>query len=465
MRISYNLKLEQSQKLIMTPELQQAISLLQFSALELQAYVQNELLNNPVLEIEEGEDGEKRSDELVGNEGLEKDPIDWVEYLRDEGSEPLPSFRLRQNEDELGFDYFLSEEPTLQEHLLFQLGLCNLTSTEKRIGEFLIGNIDQHGYLKGDTSELALLIGAEQVEIAAALEIIQKLDPVGVGARNLQECLLLQIQERGDAHPLAVKIVSAYLTDVGDNRCKKIAAELGVEPAEVQAAVDYIRTLEPKPGRLIGNVSDVRYVVPDVVVEKVAGEYIVLVNEFSTPRLAVNPYYRALLGKESSDVSTNSFIKRSLDSALWLLRSIEQRRMTLYRVTASIVEMQRSFFDEGIKQLKPLILRQIADEIGVHESTVSRAAANKFVQTPRGVFPLKFFFCSGVEDYHGTAVSSESIKSHLRELIEAENDHRPLSDQKLTELLARRDILVSRRTVAKYREEIGIPSSTRRKRL
>ncbi len=199
--------------------------------------------------------------------------------------------------------------------------------------------------------------------------------------------------------------------------------------------------------------------------KKVAGEYIVLVNEQSTPRLSVNPYYRTLLGKENSEASTNSFIKSSLDSALWLLRSIEQRRMTLYRVTASIVEMQRSFFDEGIKHLKPLILRQIADDIGVHESTVSRAAANKFVQTPRGVFPLKFFFCSGVEDFHGVAVSSESIKSHLREMINAENAYRPMSDQNLVELLARRDVLLSRRTVAKYREEMGIPSSTRRKRI
>lgn len=465
MRISYNLKLEQTQKLIMTPELQQAINLLQLSALELQTYVQNELLNNPVLEIEEGEDAEKRADELVGNEKPEKDPIDWEEYFRDEGFGPLPSFRLRHSEDELGFDYFLSKEPTLQEHLLIQLGLCSLTSTEKLIGEFLIGNIDQHGYLKGDTGELALLIGVEQAEIVDVLEIIQKFDPVGIGARNLRECLLLQIQERVDAHPLAVKIINAYLPDVANNKCRKIAAELGVEPAEVQAAVDYIRTLEPKPGRLIGDVNDVRYVVPDVVVEKVAGEYVVLVNEYATPRLTINPYYRTLLGKEGSEASTNAFIKSSLDSALWLLRSIEQRRNTLYRVTASIVEMQRSFFDEGIKQLRPLILRQIADEIGVHESTVSRSTANKFVQTSRGVFPLKFFFCSGVEDYYGTAVSSESIKCYLRELIEAEDVYRPFSDQKLMELLARKDILVSRRTVAKYREEMGIPSSNKRKRI
>lgn len=465
MRISYNLKLEQTQKLIMTPELQQAITLLQFSALELQTYVQNELLNNPVLEIDEGEEAEKRTDELVGNEGLEKDPIDWEEYLRDEGFEPLPCFNVRQHEDTPAFDHYLSREPSLQEHLLFQLGLCSLTDTEKRIGEFLIGNIDQHGYLKGETGELAMLIGADQLEIKAVLEIIQKFDPVGVGARDIEECLLLQIKERGDCHPLAIPIIKSHLADVADNKFKKIAAELRVEPTEVQAAVDYIRTLEPKPGRLVGDVSDVRYVVPDVVVEKVEGEYIVLVNEHSTPRLTVNPYYRALLGKENSESNTGTFIKSRLDSALWLLRSIEQRRITLFRVTTCIVEMQRNFFDQGIKYLKPMTLRQIADEVGVHESTVSRATANKFAQTPRGVFPLKFFFASGVDDFHGTAVSSESIKCHLRELIDAENVYRPLSDQKLMELLGKRGIVLSRRTVAKYREEMAIPSSNKRKRL
>jgi RNA polymerase sigma-54 factor len=464
MRISYNLKLEQTQKLIMTPELQQAINLLQLSALDLQTYVQNELLSNPVLETEEGEEAEKRTEEPVRNEGMEKDPIDWDEYLRDQCQEPLSYVSIRQHEETPGFDYFLSKEPTLQEHLLFQLGLCSITETEKRIGEFLIGNIDQHGYLKGEISELAMLIGADADEIDEVLEVIQKFDPIGVGARNLQECLLLQIQERTDVHPLAAQIIELFLPEVADNKFKKIASELRVDPAEVQAAVDYVRTLDPKPGRLIGDVRDVRYVVPDVTVEKVEGEYVVLVNEHSIPRLTVNTYYRSLLGKESSESSTGSFIKSRLDSALWLIRSIEQRRITLYRVMESIVDKQRHFFNEGIKHLKPMTLRQIADEIGVHESTVSRATANKFAQTPRGLFPLKFFFASGVEDFHGTAVSSESVKCHIRELIDAENVHRPLSDQKLMELLEKRGIVVSRRTVAKYREEMAIPSSNKRKR-
>jgi RNA polymerase sigma-54 factor len=463
MRISYHLKLEQTQKLIMTPELQQAINLLQLSAIELQAYCQDELLNNPVLEPDEGEEPEKRSEEMTGEEKMEKDPIDWDEYLRDEGMEPLPCFSLRQHDDAPGFDHYLSKEPTLQEHLLFQLGLCSLTPTEHLMGEFLVGNIDQHGYLKGDLGELALLIGAEEADLSAVLEIIQRFDPVGVGARNIQECLLLQIRERENIHPLAARIIEHYLPDVADNKFRKIAAEMRVDPTEIQAAVDCIRTLEPKPGRLVGDIRDVRYVVPDVVVEKVEGEYVVLVNEYATPRLKVNPYYRSLLGRDSD--GSDSFIKNRLDSALWLLRSIEQRRITLFRVTESIVEMQRSFFDHGIKHLRPMTLRQIAEEISVHESTVSRATSNKFVQTPRGLFPLKFFFASGVEDYHGTAVSSESIKSHLRELIDDEDVHRPLSDQKLMEMLEQRGIVVSRRTVAKYREEMAIPSSNKRKRL
>lgn len=463
MRMSFNLKLEQTQKLIMTPELQQAISLLQLSSMELHAFVQDELLSNPVLEIDEGEESEKKTEEASDKGEHEKDAIDWDEYLKDQGHEPLPSINFRQTDEAPTYDHYLSKEPSLQEHLLFQLGLCSLTQTEKRIGEFLIGNIDHNGYLKGEISEFAILLGVDLGEIIALLETIQKFDPMGVGARNLQECLLLQLQERTNIHPLAKKIIAEYLGDVADNKFKKIAAALQVDVATVQEAVDYIRTLDPKPGRLIGDIRDVRYVVPDVTIEKVSGEYVVLVNEHATPRLTVNSYYRSLLCKEDES-GTNTFIKSRLDSALWLLRSIEQRRLTLFRVTECIVEMQQGFFEEGIKHLKPMTLRQVADEVGVHESTVSRATSNKYAQTPRGLFPLKFFFASGVEDFHGTSVSSESVKSHMKELINAENEFRPLSDQKLMELLAKRGIIVSRRTVAKYREELSIPSSNKRKR-
>jgi len=446
----------------MTPELQQAIGLLQLSSLELCDLIQKELLDNPVLELDDGEEGEKKGDE-PGETVHEKDAIDWEQYLQEVGVEPSPGFSQRQTDEGVPFDHYLSKEPSLQERLLRQVGLCRMAEADKRMAEFLIGNIDQNGYLQGELEEFALLLGVELREIESALAVIQQFDPVGVGARNLRECLLLQLRERGDVHPLAQKIIELYLADVAENRFKKIARELQVEIGQVQVAVDFIRTLDPKPGRFLGDNRDVRYIVPDVFVEEVDGEYVILVNEFSAPRLTINPYYRSLLAKETGASLTGSFIKGRLDSALWLLRSIEQRRRTLYKVTEAIVRRQRCFFDEGIRFLKPLVLRQIAEEVGVHESTVSRATANKHAQTPRGLYPLKFFFASGVEGSQGI-VSAESVKSHLREVIAAENIYSPLSDQQLAELLMRRGITVSRRTIAKYREELTIPSSSRRKR-
>jgi RNA polymerase sigma-54 factor len=465
MRISFNLKLEQTQKLIMTPELQQAINLLQFSSLELQDYVQEELLNNPVLEVEEGDDNEKKPELVAQSREHEKDAIDWDEYLQEQGFETLSRYNIINNSQTApSFDYYLSKEPSLQEYLLLQLGLCTLTETERRIGEFIIGNIDHNGYLKDDIVELSLLLGVEVREIKAVLEVIQKFDPTGVGARNLQECLLIQLAEEKVVHPLAKRIIKEYLPDVAENKLKKISTELHSDLSLIQAAVDFVRTLDPKPGRMFGDNRDIRYIIPDVVVEKVSGDYVVQVNEQSIPRLTINPFYRSLMRKEGGEPLTSIFIKSRLDSALWLLRSIEQRRLTLYRVTDCVVRIQRDFFEGGIKLLKPLTLRQVAEEVGVHESTVSRATSNKYAQTPRGVYPLKFFFASGVEDDEGRAVSSASIKSHIRDLIEEENTHQPLSDQKLTELLKKMGIEISRRTVTKYREELMIPSSNRRKR-
>jgi len=465
MRITYNLKLEQTQKLIMTQELQQAINLLQLPVMELRTFMQAEYLNNPVLDLEEPEEEKnEESTELQPEAELERDPIDWDEYLRDQGFDPLPKPSVQTADTSLVIDYAVSTEPSLQEHLLLQLGLCSLQPAERSIGEFLIGNIDSNGYLKGEPIEFAQLLGVEKTEIMAVLEIIQSFEPTGVGARDLQECLLLQLRERQDAHPLAKAIVSSYLSEVADNKVKKIAAELEVEVEAVQAAIDYIRTLDPKPGRLIGSGLDVRYVVPDVVVEKIDGDYIILVNEVNMPRITINSYYRSLLDKGNAEQVANEFIKSRLDSALWLIRSLEQRRQTLYRVTEAIVKLQLDFFEQGIKYLKPMTLKQIAEQIEVHESTVSRATVNKYLQTPRGLYPFKFFFTSGVENYQGSAVSSESVKSHLKELIAGEDDYKPYSDEKLRVLLAKRGIIVSRRTIAKYRDELNIPASSKRKR-
>jgi len=465
MHLAQSLKLEQTQKLFMTYKLQQAISLLQLSSLELNDLIQEELQNNPVLEPDEDEDGEAAGAE--GNESSgpvrEQDAIDWELYLREEGYDPLPG-TWKETGESVSYDYYLSRDLSLQEYLLLQSGYCRLGEREQKVLEFLIGNIDQNGYLRGELQEFALLLGVGLQEVESALRVLQQFDPAGVGARTLRECLLLQLREKDDAPPLAQKIIELYLEEVAANRYKKIAHALQAELTQVQAAIDYIRTLEPKPGRLAGNArDDVRYIQPDIIIEKVSGDYCIILSRLSAPRLTINPYYRALLSQNSCESLTSAFIKDRLDSAVWLLRSIEQRRLTLYKVAEAIVRRQRRFFEEGIRGLQPLVLRQIAVETGVHESTVSRATANKYAQTPRGIFPLKFFFASGIEGSEGT-VSAESIKSHLREVISAENACCPLSDQRLAELLAKRGIPVSRRTVAKYREELAIPASGRRKR-
>lgn len=466
MRISQGCKLEQTQKLFMTLKLQQAISLLQLSSLELNDLIHEELLNNPVLELDEDEAKEevRENGDESPDKVQEKDAIDWGMYFQEEGYEPGAGTGRRDTDDDASYETFLSREISLQEHLLLQSGYCRLAETERKVLEFLIGNIDHNGYLIGELQEFALLLGVDCREMEHALQVLQQFDPAGVGARNLRECLLLQLRERENPPPLARVIIEVYLEEVAANRHKKIALALQAELSEVQAAVDFIRTLEPKPGRLAGIASDeVRYIHPDVIIEKVAGDYCILVNKYTAPRLTINPYYRFLLSQGACETLTSSFIKSRLDSALWLLRSIEQRRLTLYKVAEAIVKLQRRFFDEGVRCLQPLVLRQIADEIGVHESTVSRATANKYAQTPRGIFPLKFFFASGIEGHDGT-ISSQAVKSHLLEVISAENVYFPLSDKRLTELLAERGIVVSRRTVAKYREELDIPSSGRRKR-
>lgn len=467
MSMNFELKIEQSQKLVMTPELHQAITLLQFSALELVGYIQEELASNPLLEIEEREEndgkGEKKGVDN-GSGGDENVPFEWEDYFDD--TEPYYhrySFEKADSEAEFpAFEHFVSSQKTLAEHLTFQLQLSAKNEREYAIGEYLIGNLSPCGYLQGDISEHARFLGAGEKEVLAVLELIQTFDPPGVGARNLQECLLLQLKEREHAPSLAEVIIKNYLEEVARGRLREIAHKIGACQKEVQEAVDFIRTLNPKPGSSLGGAEDVRYIVPDVIVEKVEGEYVIVIND-NVPHLVISPFYKSLL--QQGEESLNSYIKKRLESALWLIKSIEQRRLTLYKVTEWIVSIQKEFLEKGIRYLKPLTLKEVADKIGIHESTVSRATANKYVQTPRGLYPLKFFFSSGIEGAEGEAYSVASIKSHLKELVENEDRASPYSDQKLTELLKERGIQVSRRTVTKYREEMGIPASFKRRRI
>ncbi len=468
MEMNFELRIEQTQKLIMTPELQQAITLLQFSSLELMDYIQEEINNNPLLEVEKEEEGDGETGSMEtrdnGESSSEEDrSFEWEEYFSDYESEYY-SYQVSRNRDEQPtFEHFTSREHTLQEHLAFQLQLSSADQATFQAAEYLIGNLDSCGYLQGTAAEHARFLGMKVEEVEEALRLVQSFEPAGVGARGLRECLLLQLRERENVPPLVERIVDRHLEDMASGSCREAAHKLGVTQKEIQGAMDYIRTLNPKPGANLSSGEEIRYVVPDVIVENVEGSYVILVND-NVPHLMINPYYRNLL-QRGGEEGVNSYIKKRLESALWLIKSIEQRRMTLYRVAEQIVFIQEPFMEKGIQHLRPLTLKDVAERIGMHESTVSRATANKYVQTPRGLFPFKFFFSGGIPGGRGEVHSVASIKACLKELVEGEDTSSPYSDKRLAERLAEKGMEVSRRTITKYREEMGIPASFKRRRF
>lgn len=476
MKLGFGLSLEQTQKLIMTPELRQAITVLQLSALELNDYLEQELEENPLLEVKD-EHAERETEqqssvesvESVENEEKEKEEkfdIDWQEYFNDRsdlGYIKQPS--VKKEEDE-GYSYenFLSQAPTLEEHLILQLSLVATKQNDKKIGEFLIGNLDNHGYLRVSLEEVAKIFRISEEKVEEVLKLIQTFDPIGVGARDLSECLLLQLEHRSENSEILKQLIKKHLEDLAAGRFNKLAALFNTTASKIQKEADVIKTLDPKPGRKFASANEVRYVVPDVVVERVDGEYIVLVNDVNIPRLAINNKYKSILRQDQLDPNAKQFVEGKLNSAAWLIKSIEQRRLTLYKVVNTIVELQREFLDKGVKYLKPMTLKRVADIIEMHESTVSRATSNKYIQTPGGVFELKYFFTSGIPSSGGESTSSQCIKKTIQELIKAEDPQKPLSDQKIGDILKEQGIKISRRTVAKYRDELGIPSTVQRKR-
>ncbi|HHW43597.1 RNA polymerase factor sigma-54 [Desulfofundulus thermobenzoicus] len=472
MRLGYGLNVEQQQKLIMTPELRQAITILQLSSLELSMYIEQQLEENPLLELRE-EDAE-RDQELVeslegqkveGERAGEQYDLDWEEYFQDSSDLGLPRVEKDPEPPATSYENFLSQAPTLMEHLLFQLHLSKGVPGSEIIGEYLIGNIDEHGYLRTTVEEVAAALEVDVPAVEETLKLIQTFDPPGVGARTLQECLLIQVEQLGIKDPLLEKIIRDHLMDLGRGRYNRLAQQYNVSVQEVQRVADIIKTLDPKPGRNFSSANDVRYVVPDVVVQKVEGDYVILVNDVSLPRITINSTYRSVLNqRDSCDSQTRRFVESKLNAAAWLIRSIEQRRLTLYKVASCLVELQRDFLDHGVKYLKPLNLKQVAELVGLHESTVSRATSNKYIQTPQGVFEMKFFFSSGVNNDAGTMTSAESIKKMLEEMVASEDPKAPLNDQQIAEIFRQRGIRISRRTVAKYRDELGIPPIRQRKR-
>jgi len=469
-KLDHNLKLEQTQKLIITPELKLAITLLQYSTLELQDHIQEELINNPVLEIQDNREEEINEpadmSEEPEQEKTNDDEFPWEEYLRDmdmDTSFSRGGLKIT-NEERPSVENCSAAGGTMLEDLLSQLRMLSLSECQYRITAFLAGNLDHKGYLQDEIEDLAAALGAPAKELEEALAILQKLEPTGIGCRNLQECLLLQLKRIEKVPEQALEIVKRYLPAAADGRFAYISSRLGCTEEEVEEAVSLIRTLNPKPGSIFGGGDETRYIVPDVIVEKVDDRYVAMGNDNSVPQLTISPFYQRMLSGSAADEKLTSFIKNKIERAYWLIRSIEQRRLTLFRVSQQIVDIQRPFLDEGIKKLKPLTLKDVAVNVGVHESTVSRATANKYIQTPRGLFPLKFFFSSGLSGSEGTDYSSHSIKKYIRELVDAEDPGKPLSDQRLAEIFREKGISISRRTIAKYREEISIPASYKRRR-
>ena len=470
MKLGYGLTIEQSQKLTMTPELIQAIQILQFSSQDLENFVQDELMQNPVLELNSTEPSAEH--EVSKSETLDKKEADEADFdLREKVKEAeyddisYKQWEHRRTNEEPTFEQFVSKDETLEDSLLLQLTFSKLKGIDMKIGRYLIESIDDNGYLRCDVHEVARVFKTSTEHVYSVLDVIQTFEPSGVGARCLQECLIIQLASRGLLEDSIEYIILHHLNDIAENRLAKVSKEMGLTVQQVQVVADLIRTLEPKPGRQFSSGESVRYVIPDVIVEKIDGEYQVLTNEGTVPHLMVSSYYMSLAKQAKDDTELSKYLGDKYNSALWLMKSIEQRKQTIYSVAMAIVEHQRDFFDRGPKYLKTMTLRDVAQELEIHESTVSRTINGKYMQTPRGVFELKYFFASGVTAGDGEGVSSASIKTIIKEIIDGEDPKKPYSDQDMVEMLGTRGIEISRRTVAKYREGMGILSSSKRRRF
>jgi len=455
LKLSYNLNLEQNQKLIMTPELRQAIQLLQYNSLELNEYLTKEVEENPMLEL----DNTSQENETIEIDDKESE-IDWKEYI-ERYDDISYKVEVDKNIKSHNLESYISYNISLKDYLISQLNMLSLNAAEKKLAEYIIQNVDNNGYLVSSIEEISQLTKTNINQVENILKIVQTFEPNGVGARDLKECLLLQIKE--DDNPLIEDFISNHLEDIANNKIVKVAKEKGLDLFEVQNICDYIKTLEPKPGRTFtGNSEDVRYIIPDATIQYVEGEYIIIINDYTCPSLSINNFYKNIL-KNSVDSKTTEFLQEKFNSAVWIIKSIEQRKQTIYKVVESILKFQLEFFKKGESALIPLTLKDIADDIKMHESTISRATNGKYVQTPRGLYELKYFFTSRLAGFEGD-ISSTSIKATIKEIIASENTKKPLSDQQISETLIKKGYKISRRTIAKYRDELSIPASSLRKR-
>jgi RNA polymerase sigma-54 factor len=491
MPLEQKLQLKLSQKLVMTPTLQQAIKLLQLSRLELEQALSQEIETNPLLELSEdapvdetgapapsdgeGEDGGETRAQEEGEPPVDAgDPAAFAEvelealfanYLHD-----APTVAATwESDEESGYENSPAPEASMFDALCEQLRFLDLPEATRRAAEFLIGNLEPDGYLRADLSELASQLGVDGARLEAALTVVQSLEPAGIGARSIQECFLLQLERfepegaEADVLTLARRVVVDGFDDLLHQRWERIEDRLGVGRDDIRGVLDVVRRLELHPGTRLGPNQNAP-IEPDVTVTRVDGRWSVAQSDDGLPKLRLSSRYVRLLQSRTLDGQATGFVRERMRAALWFLRSVEQRQNTILKVAQAIVRRQEGFLDRGISHLRPLVLRDIADDIGMHESTVSRVVANKYIATPRGIFPLKFFFHSAISHAVQGDISSVVVKERIKQLVENEDPSRPLSDARIARQLNRVGIRIARRTVAKYREELNLPSSEQRRR-
>jgi RNA polymerase sigma-54 factor len=470
------------QQLVITPQLQQAIRLLQLTRLELVDMISQEMKENPLLEeAEEGRESAEGEATAAGQEEAEAPPepevtpevkgtgegvdeYDWESYLENSNLTPFQKSS-PDGEERPSFENFLSKRTTLTDHLRWQLQLSHFTEKEHEAGTWIIGNLDEDGYLRISLEEICSETNLPMEVVERVLRRIQQFDPVGVASRDLKECLLIQLEQMNPRDAIAEKIVSEHLALLKNRNYPAIAKRLGMSLDRVNRAALVISRLDPKPGKAFGG-EVIQEIIPDVYVYKVEGDYVINLNDDGIPRLKINSLYRDILsGSRLTPEGDRKYIQDKLRSALWLIRSIHQRQRTIYKVAKSIVKFQREFFDKGIQYLKPLVLREVAEDIQMHESTISRVTHNKYVHTPQGIYELKFFFNAGITSTQGEAMASESVKNLVREIIANEDPRKPYSDEKLVQILQGMNIHIARRTVSKYREMMRILSSNERRKI
>jgi RNA polymerase sigma-54 factor len=481
MAIQQKLHTKLVQKLILTPSLQQAIKLLPMSTLELADLLNQEMVENPLLEevpteelqpAEQAQQAEKPADQPAAEKGDSWDDADYEYFFGDYLDDGYRSRTPSEVKELPPIENTLSSAASLFDHLLWQLSLQTDDERLKEIGVAILGNLDDDGYLVASVEEIAAMGEWPVADVERALQHVQTFDPIGVAARDLQECLWLQLRHLGLEGTPTEKIVTEHLRLLQNHQVPEIARKLGMSIEDLKEHVEIIRNLDPKPGSRY-NPSQSQYVIPDVYVVKVEDQYVAALNEEGLPQLRISPVYKRLLdktgaagasGAEQND-ETRAYVKDKFRSALWLIKSVDQRQKTIHKVATSIITFQREFLDHGIEYLRPLVLRDVANDIGMHESTVSRVVNNKYMHTPQGVFELKYFFHSGISSSFGESVSSVTIKQRIRKIIENEDPRKPLSDSKIVSILQKEGLMLARRTIAKYREELKIPTSNQRKVL